>query len=278
MPRHSGAPRRETMTAFQDPTGQMEPPPDSPFAVTDAIYDPETIRLLYARGVDEGWRCLEVGGGSGSVAKWLCSRVGTYGHVVVTDLNTSYMNGLSEPALEIDTHDIVNDPMPERVFHLVHARLVLGELPERDKALERMAASLRSDGWIVVEDFDRRSLAPECDDPASAALFEKVEAAINGVLVARGLDPDYGRKVFRRLTQFGLAGVIARGGNAVQPGGSPFAELLRRQLEELRQDLLSSGSVDEAELERFIVLLEDPDFAFMSPTMVTTWGRRPPMF
>jgi SAM-dependent methyltransferase len=266
------------MTAFQDPTGQSEPPPDSPFAVIDAIYDPETIRLLYARGVDEGWRCLEVGGGSGSVAGWLCSRVGNYGHVVVTDLDTSYLQKLSSPVLEIDTHDIVSDPMPERVFHLVHARLLLGELQERDKALERMAASLRSDGWIVVEDFDRRSLAPDSEDPASSALFEKVETAVDAVLEARGLDPTYGRRVFRRLEKLGLASVIARGGSAVQPGGSPFATMLRAQVDEMRPDLLSSGSVDESDIERFTAVLNDPEFAFMSPTMVTTWGRRPPMF
>jgi SAM-dependent methyltransferase len=266
------------MTAFQDPTGQSEPPRESPFAVTDAIYDPETIRLLYARGVDEGWRCLEVGGGSGSVAGWLCSRVGNYGHVVVTDLDTSHLQNLNSPVLEIDTHDIVNDPMPERVFHLVHARLVLGELRERDKALERMAASLRSDGWIVIEDFDRQSLAPDCDDSASAALFVRVESAVDGILLARGLDPTYGRKVFRWLEKLGLASVIARGGSAVQPGGSPFASLLRSQVEEMRSDLLAAGSVGEADLERFTSLLNDPEFAFMSPTMVTTWGRRPSMF
>jgi ubiquinone/menaquinone biosynthesis C-methylase UbiE len=266
------------MTAFQDPTGQSEPPQASPFAVIDGIYDPETIRLLYARGVDEGWRCLEVGGGSGSVAKWLCGRVGNYGHVVVTDLDTSHMQNLSDPVLEIDTHDIVNDPMPERVFHLVHARLVLGSLPERDKALERMVASLRSDGWIVIEEFDRRSLAPDTNGEDSAALFEKVESAVDAVLVARGLDPAYGRKVFRRLGQLGLTSVISRGGSAVQPGASPFAELLLHEVDEIRTDLLSAGSVDTSDLDRFKALLDDPEFAFMSPTMVTTWGRRPPMF
>lgn len=266
------------MTAFQDPTGQAEPAPASPFALTDTIYDPESIRLLYARGVDEGWRCLEIGGGSGSIAKWLCSRVGTYGHVVVTDLDTRYMQELNEPSLEIDTHDVVNDPMPERVFHLVHARLVLGELAERDKALERMAASLRSDGWLVIEELDRRSLVADCDDAESAALFERVQSAVDSVLRGKGLDPEYGRRVFRRMTQLGLTSVISRGGNAVQPGGSPFADVLRQQLSELQPALIASGLVTQADLDACDKLLSDPDFAFLSPTMVTTWGRRPSAF
>jgi len=265
------------MTAFQDPTGQAEPAPPSPYALTDSIYDPESVRLLYARGVDEGWRCLEVGGGSGSIAKWLCSRVGTYGHVVATDLDTTYMKGLTGPGferLEVDTHDIVTDPMPERVFHLVHARLVLGELTERDKALERMAASLRSDGWIVIEDLDRGSLASAGDDADAAAVFERVQSAIASALRGRGLDPNYGRYVFHRLMTLGLNGVIARGGSAVQPGGSPMAEVLREEAATHHGELLSAG-LTQADLDAYDALLRDPNFAFMSATMVTTWGRRP---
>jgi hypothetical protein len=33
------------------------------------IWDPATIRHLEAIGVSEGWRCLEVGAGTGSIAQ-----------------------------------------------------------------------------------------------------------------------------------------------------------------------------------------------------------------
>src|SRR5438034_3794011 len=35
------------------------------------IYDPDTIRHLEDLGVGTGWRCLEVGAGEGSIARWL---------------------------------------------------------------------------------------------------------------------------------------------------------------------------------------------------------------
>jgi hypothetical protein len=42
------------------------------FAALAAIFDPGTIRHLQDIGISEGWRCLEVGAGGGSIAKWLC--------------------------------------------------------------------------------------------------------------------------------------------------------------------------------------------------------------
>ena len=51
---------------------------------------------------------------------------GNYGRVVATDLDIEELQGLDEPNLEVHKHDVVSDPLPERVFHLVHARLVLG--------------------------------------------------------------------------------------------------------------------------------------------------------
>lgn len=55
-----------------------------------ALWDPFTFRILDGVGVAEGWRCLEIGAGTGSVASWLCERVGGSGHVVATDVETRW--------------------------------------------------------------------------------------------------------------------------------------------------------------------------------------------
>jgi SAM-dependent methyltransferase len=267
--------RRTQRMVAEDTGAEAEQSPASPFAVMEQVYDPETYRLLYARGIDDGWRCLEVGGGGGSIAKWLCRRVGSNGRVVVTDTDISHMAGLEEANLEIERHDVAVDPIPERVFNLVHARLVLGEVMQRDAALQSMLNSLRSGGWLVIEDLDRTSLAPDTDDPAAEALFVKVENAVAGLLTAQGADPVLGRRLFRRLTSLGLSDVFARGGSAGEAGGSPSAGLLRQELERLRDQLLASGSVTGEEIDACAALLADPGFAFMSPILVTAWGRRP---
>lgn len=55
-------------------------------AQLETVWDPWTIRNLGKVGVREGWDCLEVAGGGGSIAEWLCRQVGPTGRVVATDL------------------------------------------------------------------------------------------------------------------------------------------------------------------------------------------------
>lgn len=55
--------------------------------LVENIFDPCTIRHLEMIRVSEGWHCLEVGAGAGSVAQSLSSRVGLTGKVVATDIN-----------------------------------------------------------------------------------------------------------------------------------------------------------------------------------------------
>jgi tRNA A58 N-methylase Trm61 len=61
--------------------------------------DAGTIHHLETLGVGPGWRCWEVGAGGGSIAAWLSQRVGDHGHVLATDLETSFLERLSYPNL-----------------------------------------------------------------------------------------------------------------------------------------------------------------------------------
>src|SRR4029077_16621494 len=108
------------------------------FDALSALYDQATIQHLENSGVGPGWRCLEVGGGRGSIAAWLATRVGPTGHVLVTDLDPRFLDASKFPNLEVRRHNIVSDSLPEATFDLIHARLVLMHLPEREKVLERL--------------------------------------------------------------------------------------------------------------------------------------------
>ena len=122
------------------------------------IFDPGSIRHLNERGVDQGWCCLEIGGGNGSIASWLSRRVGPTGSVLVTDIDTRFLETVKLPNCEVRRHNIVTDSLPEGAFDLVHSRLVLLHLPERDRALRRMVAALKPGGWLLDEEFDSASL------------------------------------------------------------------------------------------------------------------------
>jgi cyclopropane fatty-acyl-phospholipid synthase-like methyltransferase len=45
----------------------------------EAGLDPVTVACFETIGVAPGWRCLEVGAGAGSMARWLAQRVGPSG-------------------------------------------------------------------------------------------------------------------------------------------------------------------------------------------------------
>jgi SAM-dependent methyltransferase len=117
-------------------------------------FDVGTIRHLGDLGGSEGWHCLEVGEGGGSIAAWLCRRVGTTGRVLATDLDTRFLDDLEFPHLEVRRHDILAEDLPQAAFELVHTRALLCHLPQREQALSRMVAAVRPRGWILVEEPD----------------------------------------------------------------------------------------------------------------------------
>jgi SAM-dependent methyltransferase len=199
----------------------------------ERLFDTQTIQHFAARGVSVGWHCLEVGGESGSIAQWLTQQVAPSGHVLVTDIDTRFPRALGGPLLEVQQHDIGADRLPEAAFDLAHARLVLSHLPSREQALDTMISALKPGGWIVIEDFDWSSLAPDPTDSTAAADFSKVQHAIRHFMTERGVDGTYGRQLWGRLRSHGLVEVDAVGRVTMDQGGSPGAELSLAAMEQL---------------------------------------------
>lgn len=49
---------------------------------------------------------------------------------------------------------VTSGALPAGAFNLVHARLLLEHLPQRDEVLRALVRALRLGGWLLVEDFD----------------------------------------------------------------------------------------------------------------------------
>jgi len=244
------------------------------FDALSTLYDRESLRHLEDRGIGPGWNCLEVGGGGGTIAAWLASRVGPTGHVLVTDLNPRFLDDSKFPNMEIRRHNIVTDPLPDAAFDLIHARLVLSIIPEPEKALTRLVAALKPGGWLVEEEFDSQSLSY---DPLlmPAEVHLKTQTAFSRLLDERGMDRRWGRIVHGRMRALGLVDVGAEARLSMHQGGSAGTSLKRANFEQLRDALITSGYVTREELEQDIARLDDPEFVTPSSIMWTTWGRRP---
>jgi SAM-dependent methyltransferase len=253
-----------------DNAGQETP---ARFAALSAMYDPGTIRHLENCGTGEGWHCLEVGGGGGSIASWLADRVGPAGRVLVTDTDPRFMETLERPNLEVRQHDIANDPLPEKSFDLVHARMVLLHVPERAKALRRMIAALKPGGWLVDEEFDSLSVPP---DPTlnSGEVLLKTHIAFSRFLEEHGVERRMGRLLCRRLRKYGLIAVGAEGSMAMWKWRSPGVSLMRANYEQVRGAMIDAGYITPQEFEEDIAALDEPAFMMPSPIMWTAWGRQ----
>jgi hypothetical protein len=104
-------------------------------AALEQSYDPASFRRAEALGVGPGWTCLDVGAGGGSVARWLADRVGPSGRVVATDLDVRFLG----PPLEVREIDVRTGELEPAAYDLVHTRLVLLHIPEREQVLTRPA-------------------------------------------------------------------------------------------------------------------------------------------
>jgi SAM-dependent methyltransferase len=244
------------------------------FDALSAVFDPGTIRHLETCGIGSGWHCLEVGGGGGSIAAWLSKRVGPTGRVLVTDIDPRHLQSLKFHNLEVRSHNIVTDPLPEASFDLVHSRLVLVHLPKREKALDRMIAALKPGGWLVDEEFDP-SVSPDPTVNPEEVLL-KTHVAMTRVMKSRGVDRGFGRRLFGQLRARGLKDVTAEGRTFMWEGGSPGASLLRSNYEQLRGAMIDAGYITQQEFEKDVSQLADPSFVTPSPILWTAWGRRPP--
>jgi|tagenome__1003787_1003787.scaffolds.fasta_scaffold20649219_2 hypothetical protein len=238
------------------------------------LFDPWTFRHLSAVGLAPGWRVWEVGAGGRSVPAWLAAQVGPAGLVLATDLDTRWLTGT--PGVEVLRHDVGSDPAPEGPFDLVHARLLLVHVQQRERALARMAAALRPGGWLVVEEADPALQPLVCleDDGPAQQLANRLKTGFRGLLADRGVDLAFGRSLPRRLRELGLTEVRA---DAYFPVSGPACTALERAtVEQLRDRLIAGGIATAAEIDRHLAAVGDDLLDLATSPLITAWGRRPP--
>jgi SAM-dependent methyltransferase len=249
---------------------------DDRLAVLAANYDPETFRLLEDCGVDAGWRCAEVGAGSGSVAAWLADVVGAEGSVAAYDIDISHLDDLvGRPNVEVHEHDIVVDPIPEAYFDLVHARLVVEHLPEPERLLAMLAAAVKPGGVLTVECTDMlATAAADPSDPRSGSFDEFMTMSFAAVASMSTFDVGFARRMPASFDTLGLdecrvrvVGSLARG------GGSKAAEYAMPVAATLRSAFIERGHATAEAVDAYLTVLADPSFWFVANSVVAASGR-----
>lgn len=242
--------------------------------LADAL-DPATTHRLVRLGVSPGWRCLEVGGGGGSIARWLCQQVGPDGYVVATDLETDILSTIAAPNLEVRQHDICVDALESNTFDLVHCRAVLEHLPApaRQVAIRRMIGALKPGGWLLVEDGDTATF--RANSTEDQALFGRCASQFETFIISHGAAPHYGRHLRSELIAAGLHVVMSDGFMFEWGGDLPPTAIWLYNYWRMRDQVVEAGLLSAEEVDAFLTMIERPTFRAMSPTLMMVWGRKP---
>lgn len=246
-------------------------------ALLAAIQDPGTMTILERIGIRPGWRCLEVGAGSGTIASWLSERITPDGHVVATDIDTTFLAPLRSRALEVRRQDLVTDELEDSAFNLVHARNVLIHIPERERVIEKLAGAVKPGGFLVLEEADRVTDGPDPTAPDEMQkLYERVVDEIYAFVQDAGLDPSFGGRLFGLVQRLGFHGVAAEG-RAYSFRGNPHEDASAHvpAFVELKDAIVERGNITPAEFDGFVALTRNPAFAWREGLLVACWGQKP---
>ncbi len=229
--------------------------------------DATTTRRLRDAGLRRGWDCLEVGAGGGSIARWLSVEVGASGHVTALDIDTSLLTWLVSRNLEVVDGDVLDIELPVQSFDLIHTRMVLMEIPERRRALDRMISWLRPGGWLVVEELDWMAIQAD-PDPERVAIFGAYQDALPT------MDFECGRALLDELNSSGLHGTTADVCVDIVQGGTPRARWDQLSMLALMDHVLDAGTATIEQIDAQIAKLNDPDYRAFGWSWIGARGRR----
>jgi hypothetical protein len=137
-----------------------------------------------------------------------------------------------------------------------------------------MAAALRPGGYLLVEDFDvdlQPLVCPGGSDPEHARA-ERIRTGFIALLVARGVDRRFGRKLPAAMRALGLVGVRA---DACFPITDPAgAALDAANVEQVRDGLIAQGHATAEEIDAHLAALAEGRIDVCVPPLVSASGRR----
>jgi SAM-dependent methyltransferase len=230
--------------------------------------DPTTKRRLEPLGVGADAKCLELGAGRGSIARWLADLVGPSGRVVATDLQLDLLRAVVGSNVEVVRHDLRTDTFPAGSFDLIHARAVLMHLPDDSSLLARMVSWLAPGGWLVLEEADFGLWLGDLDR-LWAAHPGAAQAAFPQLSLFRG------RSLLKQIIQVGLIDVDADGQVDIVHGGTPLAEFYRLSVTAIGPRAVAAGALTREQAAALVDKLAEPDFLGCGFVYIGVWGRRP---
>jgi ubiquinone/menaquinone biosynthesis C-methylase UbiE len=235
------------------------------------ILDPWTRGYLTALGVGEGWRCLELGGGNGSIAEWLCATVGPSGSVTTIDINPVLLELIPAQNLTVQQMDVRRGELRANAYDLATCRALLHQIAEDAPAvLSQMAAAVKPGGWLLIQEPDFH-LAPTTDPEVWASMWK-------GLIEwgrSNGIDWLIGRKLPSMVEALSFGHPQAKTDVQNIRGRDRGALYFQLFFAAVRDRAVGAGQLDAATIDTASALLDDPDYWTQCWMMTAVWVRKP---
>ncbi|MFI7285581.1 class I SAM-dependent methyltransferase [Streptomyces anulatus] len=233
-------------------------------------YDDFTMARLRALGAGPGWRCLDIGAGTGTVSRRLLGEAGV-ASVLAVDRDVRFLSARPVPGLQVLQADITAPDFAPGAFQLVHARFVLMHLPERDRLIGHLAELLTPGGVLVLSDAVDLTSDRTRPTPYTTAM----RAMWQGLRSTIGTDVSWVPSYPNLLREAGFEHVAAEIHVPPLGPGSAISRFWADTWQRSREAMLSTGLVDDAAVDAAVRYLEGDECAALSAGMLTAWGRKP---
>jgi len=244
-------------------------------AELQGLHDEGTVRRLRELGTAPGWRCLELGAGGGSIARWMAARVGPSGAVTAVDGDAAQLWALAAEAenLSVVEDDLTTMSFPESAFDLIHSRSVLMHVDDADAVVGKLVPALRPGGVVLFEEADGAPVTTAVDPPAPFV----------AVMMPLARRWSWARRLPALLERIGLQEVRDDVRDGPITGGTPVGAFWQHTLRSIRGLLTDPDSarraggtaVDDATFDAMLALLDDPSFVVPFALRHNVSGRRP---
>jgi len=237
--------------------------------------------LLEASGIVPDMRVLDLGTGLGHVAAEVADLVGPAGHVVGVDIDPRMLEVARARTEHLPQVAFVEGDAARwrgQQFDAVVGRLILFHLPDPIGVLRHHLEAVRSDGRVVMLDYDIGGLRAE----PSNAFTDRMTALVMSAFRAAGADPTIGSRLQNILAESGVADVEGLAIAQYLSSDSPVGPaMLTGVVRSLAPVMIAHGLATESELgldtlaARTADSLRASGSVLVPPILAGAWGRRP---
>jgi ubiquinone/menaquinone biosynthesis C-methylase UbiE len=242
----------------------------------------ESESLFDRIGLEPGGRAVDLGCGPQGVLDLLSERIGPSGHVIGVERNLESVATAKRFVLDralanvqVVRGDATGTGLPDDTFDLVHARLVLVNVPHGEAVVREMVRLARPGGVVASHEADY--VSHFCDPPLPA--WNRLFQIYRDYSSANGIDLFIGRRTHRLFREAGLVDIEVNPVIHVYPEGHNRRTIFWDFLQNVRDSIVEQGLIADSEFSELLAELKEHldrrDTLVVSHLFFQLWGRKP---